>query len=226
MKNYLVKLLLFSILIILINCCSTQQELLDIEHYKIKITTIDSLSNENYFLCNFLFKDSSKGILLLKKLEVNSTRIIKSKTYYSFELCAFQFSDSPKLDYSIYPQHQRRKNKRYFQICKNKNEKRIIRGKVKYNNDPYIGVSINEKGSENGAISDIDGNFILFTNNRKNCILEINPCCTCYSSLHIPIEQEVFEIIIECICDQSKIIIKKRYISENEIKQIVTKRKL
>src|SRR3712207_7921109 len=74
-----------------------------------------------------------------------------------------------------------------------------ITGKVvDNNNEPMIGVSVIEKGTNNGSITDLDGNYVI--NTHKGATLELDRKSTRLNSSHANISYAVF-----CLKKKNKI---------------------
>ncbi len=243
MKWKLIQILSIFILGLIIKSCTVKKNIWKLEDHTINILDVDSLRFIHYYTCEFESTKNLKGYILVKKLTTklkSIDKLILEKIYFD-ELCnviEFRPNHSEitlrgQIDMTdIYEDGEliidlsKDREKKYYQLCyKNPNE-RELRGKITSDGEPLIGVSLRQQGTINSTMTDIYGNFKLPIKMNEDIYLTINPCCTCYNSTEIKIEQSVCEIRIDCNCEKSKMIVKKKYLKGKAIKEKVSKIKI
>lgn len=208
----------------------------------VKIISIDSLKFVNYYVVKFETKKELRGQLLIDKgnTNQNSIDLLKSKKLYFDELCdvnEFKFNNGityrgHATNGKIYENEKliidlrNELANRYYQFCHINLNKRKLRGNISIESEPLIGATILESGTLNGTLTDIDGDFNLSIESNKTTKLTVNPCCTCYNSTEITIEKNVIELLVNCDCKNSKVIMKKKYFEEGLIKTKVLRQKI
>ncbi len=203
----------------------------------IQITGVDSLKFKNYYVLDFLANNNEKGKILITKNNqkpFSLERTFLKKRYHKYDLCdVIEFlpddSDIFFRGHSILGEiyengellidFSNDAEERYYRFCQEDRIKKIIKGKILSENEPLFGVSLMKKGTIIGALSNIHGDFELNLDTNEEFELIVNPCCTCYESTKIKIEENIFNIQIDCNCKKSKVIVTKKYFKKGVIKK-------
>ena len=93
----------------------------------------------------------------------------------------------------------------------------ILKGTLLTDGETTTGASIVLDETVKGVITQINGEFEIEKPVGKDFRLQINPCCTCYVPTTIPVKKEAIELVINCNCKKSRVVVIQKLDVNGEI---------